>query len=142
MQVFASRRSVLRASDDIRLETVAAAGRLKVVQSRLEAAETISKTGAGPVQVTGNRFVSGSGTTLLSTGAGPCVYRQKDFEASLGKSFTPGALAGIKQADKGLNSDIHASAEFRRHLAGVLARRVLMQAVERAKAFNVQTLNV
>ena len=31
-------------------------------------------------------------------------------------------------------SDIHASAAFRRHLSGVLTRRALHQAVERARA--------
>jgi carbon-monoxide dehydrogenase medium subunit len=37
------------------------------------------------------------------------------------------------QADIDPVSDIHATAEFRRHLAGVLARRALGQAFERAR---------
>jgi CO/xanthine dehydrogenase FAD-binding subunit len=37
------------------------------------------------------------------------------------------------QADISPTGDIHASAEFRRHLAKVLTQRVLTQAVERAE---------
>jgi carbon-monoxide dehydrogenase medium subunit len=70
-----------------------------------------------------------SGVRVAVTGAASCVYRQKDFEAALGKSFAAGALDGIKQSDKGLNSDIHASAEYRAHIVGVMAKRAVEAAL-------------
>jgi carbon-monoxide dehydrogenase medium subunit len=62
------------------------------------------------------------------TGAGPSVFRQKEMEAALGKSFTPDAVANIKVASGGLNSDIHASAEYRAHLVTVMAKRAVAAA--------------
>lgn len=66
-----------------------------------------------------------SGVRVAINGAAPCVFRQKDMEAALAKNFSASALDGIKQAAKGLNSDIHASAEYRAHLVGVMAKRAL-----------------
>jgi len=68
---------------------------------------------------------TGSGVRVAVTGAAPCVFRQKDMEAALAKSFTPEAVAAIKQPASGLNSDIHASAEYRAHLVNVMARRAV-----------------
>jgi carbon-monoxide dehydrogenase medium subunit len=45
------------------------------------------------------------------------------MEAALAKNFAADAVAGIKQSANGLNSDIHASAEYRAHLVGVMAKR-------------------
>jgi carbon-monoxide dehydrogenase medium subunit len=47
------------------------------------------------------------------TGAGPCVFRQRDMEAALARSFTPDAVKGIGTDAANLNSDIHASADYR-----------------------------
>ncbi len=63
------------------------------------------------------------------TGAGPMVFRVTDMEAALGKSFAASALSGISVKSKGLNTDMHATAEYRAHLISVLAKR----AVEAAK---------
>jgi CO/xanthine dehydrogenase FAD-binding subunit len=74
---------------------------------------------------------------FLSVGDGP-VEAPQAVQLLIGQ--TP-ALEAIRaasetaaQVDIAPNSDIHASAEFRRHLARVLAQRVLTQAVERAKS--------
>jgi len=74
------------------------------------------------------RFADGS-VRVAVTGAGPGVFRVPEMEAALGKSFKASALDGVAVKAKGLNSDIHASAEYRAHLIGVMARR----AVEAAK---------
>lgn len=68
---------------------------------------------------------TGAGVRAAVTGAGPCVFRQKDIEVALAKKFAPESLNGIKVPANGLNSDIHASAEYRAHLIGVMAKRAV-----------------
>jgi carbon-monoxide dehydrogenase medium subunit len=71
---------------------------------------------------------TGNDVRVAITGAGPYVFRQKDFEAALMKSFTPDAIKAIVQKQDNLNSDIHASAEYRAHLVNVMARRAVTAA--------------
>ena len=68
---------------------------------------------------------SPAGVKVAVTGAGPSVFRVPEMEAALAKSFTPDAIKDITIPDSGLNSDIHASAEYRAHLVGVMARRAV-----------------
>ncbi len=63
------------------------------------------------------------------TGAGPKVFREAAMEAALAKDFSASALKGIAASAKDLNTDMHASAAYRAHLIGVMAKR----AVEAAK---------
>jgi carbon-monoxide dehydrogenase medium subunit len=65
------------------------------------------------------------GVRVAVTGAGPCVFRVPEMEAALGKSFTADAIKDIAIPQDGLNSDIHASAEYRAHLVNVMARRAV-----------------
>jgi len=68
------------------------------------------------------------GTRVAVTGAGPCVYRIKEYEAALDKDFSASALDAITISAEGLNSDLHASAEYRANLIGVMAARAVTQA--------------
>jgi carbon-monoxide dehydrogenase medium subunit len=76
-------------------------------------------------------FVSkrGSEIRVAVTGAGSNgVFRVKTFEEALKKRFSPKSIEGMTVPADGMNSDIHASAEYRAHLVGVLARRALAAA--------------
>jgi carbon-monoxide dehydrogenase medium subunit len=66
-----------------------------------------------------------SGVRVAVTGAGAYVFRVPDMEAALGKSFNADAIKDIAIPDDDLNSDIHASAEYRAHLVNVMARRAV-----------------
>jgi aerobic carbon-monoxide dehydrogenase medium subunit len=68
------------------------------------------------------------GVRVAVTGAGPSVFRSKELEAALGKSWAASAVEGVKVSPSGLNSDIHASAEYRAHLIGVMAKRAVAAA--------------
>jgi carbon-monoxide dehydrogenase medium subunit len=71
---------------------------------------------------------TGGGVRVAVTGAGPCVFRLADFEQALASNFSPNALDGLSVSADGLNSDIHASAEYRAHLVKVMAKRAIQSA--------------
>jgi carbon-monoxide dehydrogenase medium subunit len=76
-------------------------------------------------------FVSkrGSDIRVSVTGAGSNgVFRVTAFEEALKKRFSPKSIEGMSVPADGMNTDIHASAEYRAHLVGVLARRALADA--------------
>jgi carbon-monoxide dehydrogenase medium subunit len=66
-----------------------------------------------------------NGVRVAVTGAGPCVFRVAAMEKALGATFTADAVATIQLPSKDLNTDIHASAEYRAHLVTVMARRAV-----------------
>jgi len=66
-----------------------------------------------------------AGVRVAVTGAGPCVFRVSEMEAALGGNFAADAIKDIQIPADGLNSDIHASAEYRGHLVNVMARRAV-----------------
>ncbi|MGH6895705.1 MAG: FAD binding domain-containing protein [Geminicoccaceae bacterium] len=71
---------------------------------------------------------SGGQTRVAVTGAGPCVYRLGEFEQALASNFAADAIENLSVSPDGLNSDIHASAEYRAHLVKVMAKRALAAA--------------
>jgi carbon-monoxide dehydrogenase medium subunit len=76
-------------------------------------------------------FVSkrGADIRVAVTGAGASgVFRVTAFEEALKARFAAKSLEGLTVPTEGMNSDIHAGAEYRAHLIGVLARRALNDA--------------
>ena len=71
---------------------------------------------------------TGSGVRVAVTGAGPSVFRVNAAEAVLEKKFEAAALVGVEISPADLNSDIHASAEYRAHCVVVMARRAILAA--------------
>jgi aerobic carbon-monoxide dehydrogenase medium subunit len=71
---------------------------------------------------------TGGQTRVAVTGAGPCVFRLPEFEQALAGSFSADAIKDLGVSPNGLNSDIHASAEYRAHLVKVMAKRALAAA--------------
>lgn len=70
-----------------------------------------------------------SGIRVAVTGAGSAgVFRVTAMEQALTKSFAADAAKSAKVDPAQLNSDLHASAEYRSHLIGVLAARAVMAA--------------
>lgn len=72
----------------------------------------------------------GSEVRVAVTGAGSSgVFRWTEAEAALKTRFGAKALDGLKASAKNLNGDIHADADYRAHLIGVMARRAVAAAV-------------
>ena len=72
----------------------------------------------------------GSSARVAVTGAGPGVFRQAEMEKALAAKFAPESVANIKVKQDSLNSDMHASAEYRAHLVTVMARRAVEAALK------------
>ena len=71
-----------------------------------------------------------TGVRLAITGASQGgVFRHTEMEKALSANFVPDAISGIVTPADGLNGDIHASAEYRAHLIGVVAKRAVAKAI-------------
>jgi len=70
-----------------------------------------------------------AGVRVAVTGAGAGgVFRATDFEKALDGNFSAAALDGVAVSVDDLSSDIHASADYRAHLVGVIAKRAVAAA--------------
>lgn len=65
------------------------------------------------------------GIRVAVTGAGACAFRLPAYEAALATRFDQAALDGIAIDATDFNSDAEASADYRAHLIGVMARRAV-----------------
>jgi aerobic carbon-monoxide dehydrogenase medium subunit len=68
------------------------------------------------------------GVRVAITGAAPSVFRATDMENALSANFTEAAARGVTIAPDDLNTDMHASAEYRAHLIPVLTARAIRTA--------------
>ncbi len=73
------------------------------------------------------KFAAGVRVAITGAAQGG-VFRHAAFEAALSANFSPDAIAGIATPADDLNSDIHASAEYRAHLIGVMSKRAVAAA--------------
>lgn len=72
----------------------------------------------------------GAEVRVAVTGAGASgVFRWEEAEAALKTRFGVKSLEGLAASASNLNGDIHADAEYRAHLIGVMARRAVASAV-------------
>ena len=66
------------------------------------------------------------GVRVAVTGAGSDgVFRASDIEQALAGGLSAGAVDGVTIAPDNLNSDIHASSEYRANLVKVMAKRAV-----------------
>jgi aerobic carbon-monoxide dehydrogenase medium subunit len=69
------------------------------------------------------------GVRVAVTGAGTNgVFRAEEFEEALEKNFSPAGLDSVSMSASGLNSDMHADADYRAHLISVMAKRAMAAA--------------
>ncbi len=92
---------------------------------------------AAAVSVDGDRRVQRAHATYISVGPTPLVLDLTDRLGGLradGRDGDPAwaAVGGAAQAQTDPDADIHASADYRRHLVGVLTVRALREAAGRA----------
>jgi carbon-monoxide dehydrogenase medium subunit len=66
-----------------------------------------------------------AGVRVAVTGAGATAFRLTAAEQALASGLTASALDGLTVSAAGLNSDAEASAEYRAHLIGVMAKRAV-----------------
>lgn len=64
------------------------------------------------------------------TGAAPVVFRWHEAEAALARQLAPEAVAGLALSPQGLNSDLHAPAEYRAQLAAVMLQEAVAQVAD------------
>ena len=66
-----------------------------------------------------------SGVKVAVTGAKPCVYNDNDLSKALESDFSASSVAGMKLKSSDMNSDIHASAEYRANLVVIQAKKAV-----------------
>jgi len=69
-----------------------------------------------------------NGVRVAVTGAAPSVFRVPELENALSADFAPDAARAVSVSSANLNTDMHASAEYRAHLIPVLAARAVTKA--------------
>ena len=66
-----------------------------------------------------------TGINVGVTGAKSCVYNDKDLAGALTKNFSSSAVDNVRISSSGMNSDIHASAEYRANMVKAFAKKAV-----------------
>ena len=66
-----------------------------------------------------------TGINVAVTGAKSCVYNDKDLANALSKNFSSSVIENAKIPSSGMNSDIHASSEYRANMVKVFAKKAV-----------------
>jgi len=66
-----------------------------------------------------------SGINVAVTRAKSCVYNDKDLSSALSKNFSTSSIDQVKVSSSGMNTDIHASAEYRANMVKVFAKKAV-----------------
>ena len=66
-----------------------------------------------------------SGTNVGVTGAKSCVYNDKDLSGALSKNFSSSVINNVKISSRDMNSDIHASANYRANMVKVFTKKAV-----------------
>ena len=66
-----------------------------------------------------------TGINVAVTGAKSCVYHDKDLADALSKNFSPSAINSVKISSSKMNSDIHASADYRANMVRTFAKKAV-----------------
>ena len=66
-----------------------------------------------------------SGVNVAVTGTKSCVYNDKDLAKILSNNFSSSAVNNVRVSSSGMNSDIHASAEYRANMVKVFAKKAV-----------------
>ena len=65
------------------------------------------------------------GVNVAVTGAKSCVYNDQNISSALSKSFSSSALDNVKISSSGMNSDVHASADYRANMVKIFAKKAV-----------------
>ena len=66
-----------------------------------------------------------SSVNVAVTGAKSCVYNDKDLSKALSNKFSSSSVDAVRVSSSGMNSDIHASAEYRANMIKVFAKKAV-----------------
>ena len=66
-----------------------------------------------------------SSVNVAVTGAKSCVYNDKDLAKALTSKFSSSSIDNFSVSSSGMNSDIHASAEYRANMIKVFAKKAV-----------------
>ena len=66
-----------------------------------------------------------SSVNVAVTGAKSCVYNDKDLSKALSNKFSSSSVDAVRISSSGMNSDIHASAEYRANMIKVFAKNAV-----------------
>ena len=66
-----------------------------------------------------------STVNVAVTGAKSCVYNDKDLSKALSNKFSSSSVDSVRISSSGMNTDIHASAEYRANMIKVFAKKAV-----------------